>query len=143
MHDNCCIHAFCTHIRHFRYHKNLNIGGVGVVIMNNYYRREWVILLGKEVSGRYAGKYNICSGNLDNSDNGCYINAAKRELYEEFKIDAFNDKTFDKIFKDSQNQIRFILHHDTPILVGIVVGLSRSILNNTIQNHMKDFSLSY
>lgn len=84
-----------------------------------------MILLGKEVSGIYAGKNNMCSGNLENSDNGCYINTAKRELYEEFKIDAFNDNIFNRIFTDSENNIRFILHNNTPVLVGFVPGLSR------------------
>ena len=47
--------------------------GVGVAVLNNYFGREWVILLGKEVSGRYSNQYNLCAGKLEYQDSTCYI----------------------------------------------------------------------
>lgn len=44
------------------------------------------MLLGTERFGRYKGKQNLCSGHIETYDNGCALEAARRELCEEFKI---------------------------------------------------------
>ena len=46
-----------------------------------------MVLLGTERFGRYKGKQNLCSGHLEPCDGGCSLEAARRELCEEFKID--------------------------------------------------------
>lgn len=44
------------------------------------------VLVGRERFGRYRGKYNICGGHVEPEDGGCLVEAARRELREEFKI---------------------------------------------------------
>lgn len=129
-----CKHNTCKFFRNQNCNK-----GVASLILNNYNGKGFVALLGKELHGSYAGKYNLCSGRLDPNDKDCWIKAAKRELREEFKINL-DYKNFDKIFKDSNGIIRYIIHNRTPIFIGVVSGLSRKPLNTQIN---MDLSNSY
>ena len=71
------------------------------------------ILVGRERFGRYKGKFNICGGHVEPEDRGCALNAALRELGEEFKILASSDP------------IEVLLRHTmfvgtTPVFVAVV-----------------------
>lgn len=124
-----CSHDICAYIkRQRRRDKRRGHGGVGMIILNNYYNRgRYCVLLGEEKCGSYSGKFNLCAGKLDLSDDGCYIKAAKRELMEEFKLTDFN-----KIFKMDNGRFKVVWYNGTPVFVGIVKGLSRDPLNRKI-----------
>ncbi len=142
-----CKHRTCSEIRTAR--SNLGKtgdGGVGVVLLNNYYSRgNYAIFLGKERGGKYKNEYNLCAGGVEQIDNSCYIEAAKRELREEFKIDIQDYKDFDKIFKNTSGRVRYIMHHSTPIFIGVISSIKRGDLNKKIQddNNNKTLSHSY
>ncbi|ARF08363.1 hypothetical protein Catovirus_1_413 [Catovirus CTV1] len=129
-----CKHNTCHQIRVARGNFS-RPGGIGIAFVNNYYNKDYVVLLGKERGGNYAGQYNICSGKVESQDNGCYIKTVIREALEEFKIDVSNYKYFDQCFKAKNGKIRFFMFNGTPIFVGIIQGVSRATVNNIIANH--------
>lgn len=52
---------------------------------------EKALLMGKERFGRYKNKWNVCAGSVEAEDHGCLIEAACRELREEFKLVVTRD----------------------------------------------------
>ena len=70
-------------------------------------------MLGKEVGGQYAGLYNLPGGKLEAKDQGCYLNAIKREIGEEIKLEL-NWQEFKRHFKHANGKIRFLMHNSTP-----------------------------
>lgn len=117
--------------------------GVATVLYNNYYNRKDVVLLGKERAGDYCGEYNLCAGGMDGCDNGCFLEAIKREMIEEFKIDVRNWMTFDRMFKNNNNKIRYFIYNGTPIFIGVLNGVSRIPLNTKITACNKNTSLGW
>lgn len=116
--------------------KKRTMGGVGIIILN-IIENNYAILLGKEKFGKYKNEYNVCTGHVENYDNECYINAAKRELYEEFKINAKNRFTFDLIFKNSSGNLNYIIDENGSLfLIGFIndANIKISNLNLTILN---------
>ncbi len=82
------------------------------------------ILLGLERFGKYRGKFNLCAGSLEPEDGGCAVEAAKRELREEFKV-VFSPQEFQRqFFFREQTVLRVIMVGATPVLIGYV-DLSR------------------
>lgn len=89
--------------------------GVAVCIVDPEERQ---VLLGLERFGKYRGKYNLCAGSLEPEDDGCAVNAARREMCEEFKL-AMSDVEFHQHFGMGFGQNpRSIMIGATPILVG-------------------------
>lgn len=133
-----CKHKTCQKIR------TLNgAGGVACVLLNHYKNSCWTVLLGRETGGSYRGTFNLCAGKLEQSDNGCYISALRRELLEEFKINATTQQSFDDIFKGSDGKIRFLMHRRTPVFVGVVQGLSRKQLNPILAQCQTNYYLPH
>lgn len=132
MQHNICNHKTCDEIRKRR---NSKLGGgIGIAYIVNYnHSGQYAIMLGKERFGAYKNMYSLCSGKLDPCDNNCYIKAAKRESGEEFKIDIQDKKIFDTVFKNSNGKTRFIMHNGTPILIGVINGVSRKQINPLIE----------
>lgn len=87
--------------------------GVGVCIVDPTHQQ---ILLGLERFGKYRGKFNICAGSLEPEDGGCAVNAAKRELREEFKL-HLNDAQFGRHFGLLRG-LRYIMIGPTPVFIG-------------------------
>lgn len=139
-----CNHKTCSNIRLYRANNNkISEGGVGMILLNNYYNRnKYVVLLGKERGGKYAGEYNLCAGSVEKCDNSCYIEAAKRELMEEFKMDLHKSKDFDKVFKNTSGKIRYIMHNSNPVFIGVISGIKRKDLNDKIQKDNNNTKLS-
>lgn len=139
-----CKHKTCSEIKTARMNLGkTGKGGVGLVLLNNYYGKgKYVILLGKEKRGSYKNEYNLCAGGVESFDNSCYIEAAKRELREEFKIDIQDYKEFDKIFRNSSNKIRYVIHNSTPIFIGLISGIKRDDLNKKIKDDNNNITLS-
>lgn len=101
----CKQHRICEH----------ETKGVGVCLVDPNLRQ---VLLGLERFGKYRGKFNVCAGSLEPEDNGCVVNAAKRELREEFKLVLAPD-TFDQHFcYGPHNTLRTVMVGPTPVLVG-------------------------
>ena len=139
-----CQHQTCAKITAQRQLENRKgFGGVACAIINKYMQIIWTILLGLETSGQYDRLFNLCAGRVDPSDNGCYLAAATRELFEEFAIDAPLGTAFDAIFKGNDGSIRYIMHRGTPVFIGVVNGLSRNNLNPIIMNRMQDPNVSH
>ena len=119
--------------------------GVGILVVNHYevkksgvlHGKKWVALLGKERYGQYAGQFSIIGGKLDSGDNGCLLHAMKREMKEESKI-VLSWPEIDTKFKDSNGKFRYIIHHGTPVFIGLFNGQSRKPLNDTINKHNGD-----
>lgn len=101
----CCKHRIC----------HASPKGVAVCIIDP---KQHKVLLGLERFGKYRGKFNLCAGSLEPEDGGCAVNAAKRELHEEFKLTV---PTFD--FEKSfclgrPDMFRLVMIGPTPVLVG-------------------------
>jgi len=137
-----CQHKTCATIRA----NSPAAAGVGAALLLDYQDRKanqsyWVMAVGLEVARKYQGEYNLCAGSLDASDKGCFLAALRRELAEEFKIHiAFQDGSFDRMFKGTNGQLRWFLHYNTPIFVGALSsGFSRQpeVINNFIQKNSK------
>ena len=126
----------CTHRTCVNY---LNCKGVGAVFILPEYKKNGnklnnVTLLGREVSGQYANKYNLCGGKMDPKDNGCFISAIRREIKEELKINLNNPDEFDKIFRCSRG-IRCFEIRKTLIFVGILPkGFSKTPIKLQMRN---------
>lgn len=83
-----------------------------------------MMLLVKQNSGQYEGKYTVCSGKRDEKDNECWVATAVRELREEMKLDM-SESQFLQICS-SGGETRVIRKGTTPIFVGILNELSVS-----------------
>lgn len=130
-----CRHNFCAYIIRQRQQQGFRPDcGVGVLPVVNYYRRGYMaVMLGKERAGSYQDQFNLCGGGMEPEDVGCILNAALRELREEFKIEV-NWGNFDEFFKDPfGGKFVFIMHRGTVILVGDFQGLNKNPLNQKIQ----------
>lgn len=89
--------------------------GVAVCIVDPDRKR---VLLGLERFGKYKGKYNVCAGSVEPEDDGCALNAALRELREEFKL-CFADADVDAHFAvGRQAALRTVMVGPTPVFVG-------------------------
>lgn len=127
-----CDHSTCKAIKAYRQNiKHTGKGGVACLILNHYNGQRWVALLGCERYGIYKNSYNLCSGQLDESDKGCFIVCLKRELNEEFKL-TLDKEMFDAMFLNNQGKVRYIMEGGTPVFIGIVIGLRRITLNTLI-----------
>lgn len=120
------------------------VGGVGVVICNEYYDKSGsvtpTLLAVREGSGhKYAGNLNVCGGSVENhQDKSCYLRAAMREFHEETGWKQLDWSKFDAIFKDPDtHQYRIVFHRGTPIFIGVYNGLSRGPLNAEITRRHK------
>lgn len=136
-----CHHHSCATFR------QAGATGIACVILNLYIKNgiptQYVSLLGLEKHGNFKGTFNLCAGGLEPQDRGCYLMAARRELAEEFKIQTPDFTAFDNIFKGSQGRLRYIMHHNTPVLIGVVKKVSRGILNPLIQRDNANHSLPF
>ena len=81
--------------------------GVAVCVVNNEQNH---ILLGLERFGRYRGKFNVCSGGMEEEDRNCVIETARRELHEEFKITVPLD------FWEARSRLLFFMG-TTPVFI--------------------------
>ena len=140
-----CQHNTCKNIRSYRANNNkTSEGGVGVILLNNYYNcNKYAVLLGKEKGGRYAGEYNLCAGSVEKCDNSCYIATARREMLEEFKLDLHKSSDFDKVFKNSSGKVRYIMHNSNPVFIGVISGIKRKDLNDKIKKDNSNTKLSH
>lgn len=107
--------------------------GVGIIPYSYYSEKDLVFMLGKERGGKYQNKYNICSGKRNHGED-CWIETALRELKEEFKLDwSFHD--FELAFRSPKTgKIRYLIHNQTPVFIGLKMKLSRNICNALIRN---------
>lgn len=131
----CRVHRFNKIEENLQKNPNWNangslLGGVGAAILNNYYGRQWTMLTPKEKAGKYANQFNVCSGSMEHDDNGCFIDAAIREIREELRI-FLNYKTFDNMFRGSNGYIRLTFVNGTPIFIGVITSISR-------KNHLNE-----
>lgn len=145
-----CGHKICGQIKSEL--GNKTPGGVGCVIVRKEYGKNDLaypyFLLGREVAGSYSGKYNLCAGKLDPKDKGCILKNLLRELYEEVKINLYNDpktedinwKKFDRIFKNF-DKIRYFIFRGTPVFVGYFENndFSVQVIRNTIKDHIQKY----
>ena len=101
----CTIHPICRQAPK----------GVAVCIVDPDKKQ---VLLGLERFGKYRGKFNLCAGSLEPEDGGCAVNAAKRELREEFKLDMHH---FERVFGQNRDgRLRVTMVGPTPVLIGHV-----------------------
>lgn len=140
-----CNHIECKDIRQYRLSLNKKeLGGIGILFLVNYYQKQLVVGLGLESHGKYKRTYNLCSGKLEKEDNNCYLKACERELFEEFKIYlSLSNGDFNKIFKNNNENIRYFMHYETPIFIGIFDGYSRTPIKNKIQEHLNNSTLNH
>lgn len=102
----CNVHSICK----------LKSKGVGACIVDPTRRK---ILLGMERFGKYASKLNVCSGSVEPEDDECLVNAIRRELKEEFKMDL-SDDDFQRLFCNRFHQPRIMVLGTTPIFIAWV-----------------------
>ena len=119
-----CAHDVCK----------LNSAGVAVCIVDPRMR---CVLVGRERFGKYAGRYNICSGGAEaDKDVGCIVNTAMRELREEMKLRFDNVDAFLRMFTSSKTgRLRYFVLGSTPVLIGWCD--SKNVCLNTIKYHMR------
>jgi hypothetical protein len=123
--------------------KNLNIGGVGTVLLQlNYYGNIPTIILGKERAGQYKGEYNLFAGKMEKEDNGCYIKAAWREFTQESGIELSLNK-FSKTLTNRHGLYRYFLHGKTVIFISKISGISRDTINNYIYRKNSNLNLPW
>lgn len=133
-----CSHGTCVAVRASVISSGgiISRTGAGILVINNYKCKNGnvtpSILLGKEVSGRYANQYNLAAGGMDKDDDGCYLVTVYRELAQEFKIDCSpanrNWAKFDSHFK-LKGHINFFMVGKTPIFIGYFPGSSSTKCN--------------
>ena len=96
---------------------------------------EHVVLVGKETSGNYQGKFNMIGGKGDPCDNGCLIECLRREVAEEGKIDLTDDAIFEKHMRDpvtGKLRVLYVGAGKTPVFVGDFPALSCGPINQKI-----------
>lgn len=110
-----------------------------------------MVLLVKQNSGQYEGKYTVCSGKRDTADNECWIATAVRELREEMKL-AMTETQFLQMCSNG-GETRVIRKGPTPIFVCILPELQtpkcrldplvifRDSLNRAIETDRNDDEL--
>lgn len=149
MNNTCQCHNTCKKLA-----KSNAARAAGVAAVLSYRQQNGVLTYvmgaGLETGGTYQGQYNMCSGKGENTDtnrNGeyCWLETVKRELKEEFKIDApFNGGVFNFYFKNSQGRIRFFIHNRTPIFIAVLPnGTSRQPIKLQMQQDCNNFGLSH
>lgn len=131
-----CNHKTCENLR------KLNAAQAAAVIPLVYYNGKhgsyWAMYVGNELGGQYAGKYNLCAGKFEPSDQNCWIKCAMRELKEEYKIDLDN-ASFDALFRGSNGKIRVIMHNRTPVFVAVMpAGFSRKPIKAQMAADLQD-----
>ena len=105
MSSSCSIHPICRQAPK----------GVAVCIVDP---EKKTVLLGLERFGKYRGKFNLCAGSLEPEDAGCAVNAAVRELREEFKLEM-PAHDFGRCFGLNRNgMLRLVMVGPTPVLIG-------------------------
>lgn len=100
---NNCKHLICNSGRITK--------SAGVAIINKTLLEEkakYYVLLGRETAPHKQKKYNYAYGKLDEADNGCLVECARRELFEEFAIDIsineiYNQFNYDEIINNTVN----------------------------------------
>jgi hypothetical protein len=108
----------------------------------------WVMLVGRETGGKYQGEFSLCSGSgevcdINSQGEYCWLETHKRELREEYKINAPFDGTFDKLFKGPKG-IRVFIHNRTPIFVGVLPnGTSRAPIKQQMLNDCSNDKLPH
>ena len=107
-------------------------GGAGCLVLN-YYNRQWTPLLGLQRGGKRQGKFNICSGKMEQQDNCCYVATVIRELNEEFKL-----QITEKSLQDQNGNFRVFYHNGSPIFILLAIGLSRKHINLILMNDYQD-----
>ncbi len=80
------------------------------------------VLLVKQNSGQYKGKYTICSGKRDACDGECWVATAIRELREEMKL-SMSERQFLDIC-DHAGKTQVLRKGSTPIFIGVLRELS-------------------
>lgn len=121
-----CGHTTCDHLRQSKASES-----VGTALLLDYKQKFLALAVGEEVAGTYAHEFNLCAGKGEKKTDFvkglfCWIKCLRRELIEEFKIDANGKKDFDDIFRGSNGKIRIMLHNNTPIFIGVLPkGFSR------------------
>lgn len=135
----------CNHCEYLFLLGATSTSGVGCAVVNNYiisngsrYVQLKTILLGIERAGRYANQYNICGGKRDTLDE-CFIDAATRELFEEFKLQLTRDEFITRCIR--KNRLNVVVIGKTPVFVIEFTGLKRSTCNKIINNHNTDLQL--
>ncbi len=99
-----CAHPMCN--RFYREHRAF---GITVVLCDDDH-----VILGQERDG-WVGrkdKYNVCMGHRDVLDKGCWVQTARAELWEEFRLEL-SEIEFFKIFGywfNIGNAITFVLN---------------------------------
>lgn len=118
-----CIHDLCK----------LKTGGVAVCIVDP---RRKCVLVGRERFGKYAGRFNICSGGVEpDKDHGCLVKTAIRELREELKLRFDDCNSFLRMFSSLKTgKSRYLVLGSTPVLIGWCD--STHICLDTIKKHM-------
>lgn len=148
----------CKFCKLFDYHTNSTCFAV---ITTNYHRKQWCVLFGKEKGGKCADTYNNLGGKRDVTDQ-CAIFGALRELFQESKLSFFisnslvrkgndydwsraiiNEKYFEEIFVNKSGKLRTFRQGNTIMMVGKIIGLSISNLNQQITNDNNDQSLGW
>lgn len=119
--------------------KQGKVTGTGCIILNNYKKGNVhmpAIYFIKERFGTYKNTYSIIGGGI-NPGEDCYIKSALRELLEEAKINI-SLKDFGKFFKDKNDVTRYIWHRNTPLFIGIIKGISRTVLRRYVARDNAD-----
>jgi 8-oxo-dGTP pyrophosphatase MutT (NUDIX family) len=117
-----CLHDVCK----------MRSGGVAMCIVDPIRR---VVLVGRERFGKYAGRFNICSGGVDDADGGCLVRTAMRELREELKLRFADEHAFLRMFSSTHTgRLRYLVLGSTPVFIGWVDASQISL--DTIRSHM-------
>lgn len=133
-----CRHKVCKQIKQKRMARKSNVfGGVASLILDVSDINNIHMLMGNELYGNKAGMYSICSGKMDEEDNGCCIRTLLRELNEEFGLKV-KHKNLEKYFGGEFNQIRYFMFGPTPIFIGTFDDIDLERLNNNIASRLGD-----
>lgn len=115
--------------------------GVAAAVLHTSVHAHPNMAVGLENAGRYANKWNVCAGGADDSEINmytgavCYLDALRRELREEFKLDS-SWASFDAIFKRG-GAYDYIIVGGTPVFIGFMpAGVHRATIRNRMQHAM-------
>jgi hypothetical protein len=118
-----------------------NAKGIACLLFKKYFFHDgsdqWVIGCGRERGGSYRGFHNLFAGKLESRDNGCFLEALRREVEEEsggaLNLNLGPGRSFDRIFR-SKGHFEFFMMRRTPVFVGY---LSDDFRSGTITSAMK------
>lgn len=79
------------------------------------------VLLVKQNSGQYEGRYTVCSGKRDEEDGDCWVATAIREMREEIKLHV-SEKQFMRMCS-AGGEVRVIRKGPTPIFIAMLPEL--------------------